>query len=299
MKRILFGVMSQSRGYAVEEILEVLERRRIPVVLIDPAEVVARVNGDVFFRGQRLSELDALIFRGFGSSSGEQIFFRMDVLHALEELGVLVINPASSIERASDKYYTSFLLERAGLPTPKTVVTENFDEAMKAFKEMGDVVVKPLFGSQGKGIVRVSDEDVAYRVFKALTLNNLVIYIQEFIPHEGRDIRAFVIEGEVVASIYRLADGWKTNVSQGGKPVACKLTPELEELSVKAAEVVGCHYAGVDLIEGKDRVMVLEVNSTPTWEGLEAATQTPIAEMLIDSIIKKLKLGKGKKHEDL
>ncbi len=284
--------MSQSGGYAVERILEALKRRRIPVILIDPVEVVAKVNGDVFFRGQRLSELDAIIFRGFGSGSGEQIFFRMDVLHALERLGVFVINPASSIEKASDKYYTSFLLEQAGLPTPKTVVTESFDEAMKAFKEMGDVVVKPLFGSQGKGIVRVSDEDMAYRVFKALTLNNLVIYIQEFIPHKGRDIRAFVIGGEVVASIYRVAEGWKTNISQGGKPVACKLTHELEELSVKAAEVVGCHYAGVDLVEGKDRVMILEVNAMPTWEGLEAATQTPIAEILIDYIIEKLKSGR-------
>ncbi len=288
---IIFGVMSQGKGYAVGKILEALERRRLPVILIDPAEVVARINGGVFFRGRRLSELDALIFRGFGSCSGERIFFRMDVLHALERLGVFIVNPPSSIEKASDKYYTSFLLERAGLPTPKTIVTESLDEAMKAFKEMGDVVVKPLFGSQGKGVVRVSDEDVAYMVFKALTLNNLVIYIQEFIPHGGRDIRAFVIGGEVVASIYRIAEGWKTNVSQGGKPVACKLTPELEELSVKAAEVVGCHYAGVDLVEGKEGAMVLEVNSTPTWEGLEAATHIPIADVLVDYIISRLKTG--------
>jgi len=286
---ILFGVMTQYRGYAVEKILEALGRRRIPVMLIDPHDVVVRIGGDVTFRGQSLSELDVLMFRGFSYCSGEQVFFRMDLLHALERLGVFVVNPASSIENASDKYYTSFLLERAGLPTPKTVVTENFDEAMRAFREMGDVVVKPLFGSQGKGIVRVSDEDTAYRVFKALTLNNFVIYIQEFIPHKGRDIRAFVIGGRVVASIYRVAEGWKTNISQGGKPVACKLTSELEELSVKAAEVVGCHYAGVDLVEGKEGVMVLEVNSTPTWEGLEAATRIPIADVLVDYIIGKLK----------
>nr|HDO80431.1 RimK family alpha-L-glutamate ligase [Candidatus Bathyarchaeota archaeon] len=285
----LFGVLTQSRGYAVKRILDALRRRRLPVLVVEPAGVVARIRGDPTFKGRSLSELDALIFRGFGAGSAEQIFFRMDLLHVLERKGVFVVNPPSSIEKASDKYYTSFLLEQAGIPTPKTVVTESMEEAMKAFEEMGDVVVKPLFGSQGKGVVRVSDRDTAYRVFKALTFNNLVLYVQEFIPHKGRDIRAFVIGGEVVASIYRVAEGWKTNVSQGGKPVACKLTPEVKELSVRAAEVVGCEYAGVDVIEGEEGVMVLEVNAMPTWEGLEAATKTPIADKLVDYIISKIK----------
>ncbi|MBS7288286.1 MAG: RimK family alpha-L-glutamate ligase, partial [Candidatus Freyarchaeota archaeon] len=288
VERILFGVMTQFRGYAVEKILEALGRRGLPVIVVDPCEVVSKVGGDITFRGRSLMELDALIFRGFSSCSAEQVFFRMDLLHSLEGLGVFVVNSPTSVERASDKYYTSFLLERAGVPTPRTVVTESFDEAMRAFREMGDVVVKPLFGSQGKGVVRVSDEDVAYRVFKALALNNMVFYIQEFIPHGGRDIRAFTIGGSVAASIYRVADGWKTNVSQGGKPVACKLTPELEEMSVKAAETIGCEYAGVDIVEGKDGAYVLEVNATPTWEGIEAATGVPIADMLVDHVIKKL-----------
>lgn len=276
-------------SYAVEKLLGALEKRRIPAVLVDPGGVVAEIGGDITFRGRSLSELDALIFRGFGYCSTEQIFFRMSSLHALEELGVFVVNSPSSVERASDKYYASFLLRQAGIPTPKTVVTEDFDEAMKAFREMGDVVVKPLFSARGKGAVRVSDEDIAYRVFRALALNNMVFYIQEFIPHGGRDIRAFVIGGRVVASIYRVADGWKTNISQGGRAVACKLSPELEEVSVKAVEVIGCEYAGVDIVEGKDGAYVLEVNSTPTWEGLEAATGVPIADMLVDHIVGKIK----------
>ncbi|MEM2103206.1 MAG: 30S ribosomal protein S6--L-glutamate ligase, partial [Candidatus Bathyarchaeia archaeon] len=114
-------------------------------------------------------ELDALIMRPIGRGSLEEIIFRMDLLHKLHRLGVVIINPPSAIERSVDKFYTLALLEEAGLPVPRTVVTEDADRALKAFHELGgDVVVKPIFGSRGIGSTRVSDPEVATRVFRAL-----------------------------------------------------------------------------------------------------------------------------------
>ena len=114
----------------------------------------------------------------------------VDALHRLENVRVRIVNSPTVIERTVDKYYTSTLLEDAGLPTPRTIVTERFDEAMAAYHELGgDIVVKPIFGSEGRGIVRVSDPDTAYRVFRALELGRYVYYLQEFVPHGREDIR--------------------------------------------------------------------------------------------------------------
>ena len=138
----------------------------------------------------------AVIVRAIPGGSLEQVIFRVDALHRLARLGVAVINSPRCIERTVDKYFTSTLLEDAGLPTPRTRVCERFDDALAAFEALGgDVVVKPLFGSEGRGIVRVSDPDLAYRTCRALELTRSVFYLQEFVPHGGRDIRAFVVGG--------------------------------------------------------------------------------------------------------
>ena len=161
----------------------------------------------VSVRGYQVDDYDALLVRRVPGGTAEQVFYRMDVLHRIEEMGVRIFNPARSIEKAVDKYYTSALLEEAGIKSPRTVVTESFSDAMKGFKELGgDIVVKPLFGSLGMGITRVSSEDIAYRVFRALEMTNSVFYLQEFIPHGGVDIRVFVIGGEVVASMKRVSE---------------------------------------------------------------------------------------------
>ena len=217
----------------------------------------------------------------------EQVFYRMDVLHRLEDLGVCVVNPAESIERAVDKYYTSTLLEDAGLPTPRTVITESSKEAMEAFEELGgDVVVKSLFGSLGAGMTRLSDPEVAYRVFRALELTRSVYYLQEFIPHGGEDVRAFVVGGEVVASMKRRSDGWKTNLSAGGRAEPFELGEDLAELSLRATEKIGLEYSGVDLLRSKvdGRAYVVELNSTPGWEGLQSVSEVDVAGRLLDHI---------------
>jgi RimK family alpha-L-glutamate ligase len=230
-------------------------------------------------RDLELDSYDAILVRIIPRGSLEQTIFRMDALHLLEERGVRVLNKAKAIERTVDKYYTSGLLAQAGLLTPRTIVCERSDDALKAFVTLGrDVVVKPLFGSMGLGLVRIENEDLAYRVFKALEIERAVYYLQEFIPHQGRDIRAFVLGDRVVASMERIADGWRTNFARGAECRAVNLTADQEELCLRATQAVGTEYAGVDLLPvSSGDSYILELNGIPGWKGLQATGEVDIA----------------------
>lgn len=237
-----------------------------------------------------LEELRGIIVRPIGRGSLDEIIFRLDVLHTLERNGLLIINPPSAIEKSVDKYYTLTLLEEEGIPTPPTIVTESADHAIEAFHELGgDIVMKPLFGSRGMGICRVSDPDVANRIFRTLNFTHNVLYIQKFVPHGTKDIRAFVVGDRVVAAMQRRAEGWKTNVSLGAKPVPFKPPQEVEEMTVRATEKLGCRVAGVDVLEGKDGYMVNDLNSQPGFRGLQSVTKVKIADRIIDYILQLIK----------
>jgi RimK family alpha-L-glutamate ligase len=225
-----------------------------------------------------------LFARIIPKGSLEQIIFRVDALHWLESRGVRVINPPAAIERTVDKFYTSALLHSAGLPTPETVVCESAGDAAAAVRELGDVVIKPIFGSMGHGLVRVSDPDVAFRVLRSLETIQAVFYVQRIVEHGGRDIRAFVIGGRVVAAIERqaVAGDWRANVSRGAAAVPIELPAEWAALACRAASVVGADYAGVDLLPSPDGVYVNEVNGIPGWQGLQRATGFDVAGALVD-----------------
>lgn len=237
-----------------------------------------------------LSDLGALIIRPIGRGSLEEIIFRMDLLHRLERLGMLVINPPLAIERSVDKYCTLALLEEGGLPVPKTIVTESHEEASKAFFELGgDVVMKPLFGSRGIGSTRISDPEIATRIFRTISFHHGVLYLQEFVSHGVSDVRAFVVGDHVIAAMHRVAETWKTNVSLGAKPTPLKLDEELEELAVKAVEVIGCKVAGVDILESSDGPVIIELNSQPGWRGLQTVTSIDIAEEIVKYVLSELR----------
>ena len=195
-------------------------------------------------------DADAVLARIIPNGSLEQIIYRVDALHWIEERGVPVMNSPRAIERSVDKFYTTALLQEAGLPTPETVVCESAADAMAAVRAMGDVIIKPIFGSMGHGMVRVSDPDVAFRVVRALEQVRAVFYVQRAVDHGGRDVRVFVVGGRVLGAIERRApDGeWRTNVSRGGSARPFELPPAWEQLALRAAAAVGADYAGVDLL---------------------------------------------------
>jgi RimK family alpha-L-glutamate ligase len=249
--------------------------------------LVARIGTDPGMRShqEELDRADAVLARIIPSGSLEQIIFRVDALHRLEDRGVRVMNSPRAIERTVDKFWTSTLLEQCGLPTPDTVVCETADEAFTAFRALGDVIVKPLFGSMGLGMVRVSDEEMAWRVFRTVEQIRGVYYLQRTIEHEGSDIRAFVVGGQVLGAIERQAEGWRTNLARGGSARPVQLSREWTTLALRAAAAVGAEYAGVDLLPARDgRVYVLEVNGIPGWQGLQQATGLDVAGVLLEQI---------------
>lgn len=286
-------VASDREEWHVVRLLGALRERGAEAYVLPATRFLSRIEASprVSVRGYTVDDYDAVIVRKVPGGSPEQVFYRMDVLHRLEDLGVYVVNPADAIEKAVDKYYTSALLEDAGIRTPRTVVTERFDEAMKAFEELGgDVVVKPIFGSLGMGMTRVSDSEVAYRIFRALEMIRSVYYLQEFIPHANRDIRAFVVGDQVVASMLRTAKMWKTNISSGGTARTFELPTDLVELSLRASEAIGLDYSGVDILASEEdgTPYVVELNSTPGWQGLQTVTDKDIAGIAVDYVLSRI-----------
>ncbi|MEM3387515.1 MAG: RimK family alpha-L-glutamate ligase [Nitrososphaerales archaeon] len=235
--------------------------------------------------------LDALLVRPIGRGSLDEVLYRVDTLHRLSEAGLYIVNPPRAIERCVDKYYALSILNSTGIPVPKTVVTEDPEAALEAFVELGeDVILKPIFGSRGMGITRISDYEVARRIFNLLHYHHFVLYLQEYIPHGKSDIRAFVIGDKVVAAMCRKARSWKTNVSQGAKPVAITLSSEQTELALKAADTLGCSVAGVDILESKNGRYITEINSQPGFRGLQSVSQVNVAEEIAKYIINKVKM---------
>ena len=256
-------------------------------------EIAAKIekNLQIYAKNTNIiKEVPAVIVRPIGRGSLEEIIFRLDVLHSLERSGVLIVNPPKSIEISVDKYYSLNLLKQSGVPVPRTVATENPEEALEAFKWLGgDVIVKPLFGSRGIGSTRISDPEIATRIFRALTYHHNVIYLQEYIEHGFSDIRAFVIGDHVVASMRREAQTWKTNISLGAKPKPVKLSGELEDLAIKASKIIGCKVAGVDIVESIKGPLIVEINSQPGWRGLQTVTKVNIADEIVKYVISELK----------
>lgn len=281
------GIITRNEhGWCSTQLREAMKKRNIKPVCFSFPQLVARIKYKPEVSVDEvniLHDLKALIMRPIGRGSLEEIIFRMDVLHRLKRFGMTIINPPLAIERSVDKYHALCLLEESGLPVPRTAVTEDQDEALKCFHELGgDVVIKPVFGSRGIGSTRVSDPEIATRIFRALSFYHTVSYLQEFVPHGFSDIRAFVIGDHVAAAMQRVAKTWKTNVSLGAKPVSTKLNEELENLAVKAAKIIGCKVAGVDILESPKGPLIVELNSQPGWRGLQSVTKINIADEIVN-----------------
>jgi RimK family alpha-L-glutamate ligase len=258
--------------------------------------------------GLPLFAADAVLARIIPAGSLEQIIYRVDALHWLEERGVPVMNSPRAIERSVDKFYTDALLTEAGIPTPPTVVCESVDDAVDAVRHMGSAVIKPIFGSMGHGLVRVSDPDTAWRVLRALAQVGSVFYVQQAIEHDGRDVRAFVCGGRVLGAIERIAapGDWRSNVSRGAMARPTVLPEAWSALAVRAAAIVGADYAGVDLLPqaswtnptgAGDQPFVLEVNGIPGWEGLQTATGVDVAGGIVEHLLTKIRSGRSSSTE--
>jgi ribosomal protein S6--L-glutamate ligase len=244
-------------------------------------------SGERFTSGLAdLSCLDAILVRTMPPGTLEQVVFRMDMLGRLEASGVAVINPARAVEAAVDKCLATAQLAAAGLSVPRTRVCQSWEAGLEAFHALGrDVVVKPLFGAEGRGITRLNDEALAERAFRMLAQLGAVLYVQEFVPHAGHDIRVFVLGERLFAMRRSNPLDWRTNVSRGASTEPVDLNDSLAELARRAAGAIGAPLAGVDLLPAADgRLLVLEVNAVPGWKALARTLRVDIARLVLEFV---------------
>ena len=287
-------ILSARTGWHTDELCRALgERGHLGVVLPYEGLVgrLGRVEAGLSSADVPIFDADVVLARIIPNGSLEQIIFRVDALHWIEERGVPVVNSPRAIERSVDKFYTTALLQQAGLPVPETVVCERADDAMDAIRRMlslgGEVIVKPIFGSMGHGLVRIGDAELAWRVVRSLEQTRAVFYVQRAIDHGGRDVRLFIVGGRVLGAIERTAPpgDWRTNVARGGIARPIDPSSQWQECAIAASQAVGADYAGVDLLVSRTGdVYVLEVNGIPGWKGLQGATGLDVAAAIVEQV---------------
>ncbi|MBM4022842.1 MAG: RimK family alpha-L-glutamate ligase [Planctomycetes bacterium] len=268
-------IVGEPAGWHVRRLAEAVARRGFAAMVVRWPEFSAAVGcGDVPLGPAALAEAHVVAIRGMPGSAApgtqlEEVIFRMDVLGRLAAAGVPVVNPPRALEIAIDKYLALAVMASAGLPVPRTAVVQGPEAAVEAWRRLGgDCVVKPLFGSRGRGIVRVRS---AESLTASVAAGGNIAYLQEFVPHLGWDARVLVVGERLFAMRRRAADGeWRTNLSLGGRAEPLDLPQEWGAAARRAVAAVSASIGGVDLLPATDgRVLVLEVNAVPGWRGLE------------------------------
>jgi tetrahydromethanopterin:alpha-L-glutamate ligase len=288
-------IFNDTHGWHSDQLVAALHNIGISAVLADLADCVIDLDHPTGLNIPGFEEHlpAAAMVRGIAPGSLEQITLRMDVLHTLAELNVPVFNPAIAIEHTVDKARTSLRLHLAGLNTPKTWACENRELARKIasqqFAKHNTIVVKPLFGCQGKGIEKIT----TLAEFDKLKVVGDAFYLQEYIepftPQKWQDWRLMVVDGQVCAAMSRQSDHWITNFAQGASCLATTVTPEMQQLAIAATKAVHADYAGVDIIRTiSGSYTVLEVNSVPAWKGLYQATGIDVAGHLARALLQRI-----------
>jgi tetrahydromethanopterin:alpha-L-glutamate ligase len=284
------ALFSERRDGHAGLLIEAMARRgveAVPVSMRDCGVDTACACG-IAIPGFEDSLPDGVFVRGIPAGTFEQVTLRLSVLHALHALSIPVWNNPRAIECCIDKAMTSLLLAAAGIPTPRTFTAQSYTTALEiAERETADgkLVLKPLFGAQGRGLKLIENAGDLPEEPEIASL----YYMQRFVKPAGgvwRDMRVFVCAGEVVAGMTRIGQSWITNIHQGAGAQPLLVTDDLRDLALTAARLTGADYAGVDLIRGEDGVtQVLEVNSMPAWTGLQTVADRDIAQIIADRFI--------------
>jgi len=228
---------------------------------------------------------DVVVIRGIGFLlDSNTMIRRVTTLEILEEEGAAAINPVRGLMASRDKLMSLYILRKAKIPVPPTVVTEDLFYAYNATKALETVVVKPIQGSRGFGAMLFSDPDLAFQVMRTLLISRNPLYIQKYVEKPNRDIRVIVVDGRAIGCMYRISNMWKTNIAQGARAEPCSLSPELEDIAVRATKALGLVYAGIDIGEARDGYVVFEVNASPDWRGFKSSTGINPAQHIAEYI---------------
>jgi RimK family alpha-L-glutamate ligase len=296
-------IFNDTHGWHSRQLVEALANHNIDAVLADLADCTIDLDipTGLSIPGLNGGMPDAVLVRGIAPGSLEQITLRMDILHTLAELNIPVLNTAKAIEHTVDKARTSLRLHLAGIDTPKTWACENTDKAYniakQQFKLGHALVIKPLFGCQGKGIEKLTSLDELKQYLPTGDAFYLQHYIEPYTPNQWQDWRLMVIDNQVVAAMSRHAKHWITNFAQGADCFAATINDDMIALALNATKAVDAAYAGVDIIRtNQGHYTVLEVNSVPAWKGLHQATGIDIAEQLAQAIAKRIMSSSHTEH---
>lgn len=283
-------VVGEPSGWHVGRVVEAARARGHAATVVRWPELATAIGGPgggdaasrERFHPESIEEADAVLVRGMPAGGLEEVIFRMNLLGRIAERGTRVVNPPRSLEVAIDKHLSLARLAAAGLPVPRSFVAQTPQAIRDAWLALGgDAVLKPLFGSQGKGIVRLADPPSLER-FLAGRSPETVAYLQAFVPHAGWDARLFVLGDEVFAMRRSSATDWRTNIALGG--TASPLAPSVAwiDLARQAARVLGASIAGIDLVESlSGEVFILEANAVPGWRALESVVGGDIADRVV------------------
>jgi len=276
--------------YSTTRLVEAGQARGHEVLVLDHLKcnlVIEKKNPKVIYKGQEIKDVQAVIPR-IGASV---TFYGTAVVRQFEMMHVFSAVESQALVRSRDKLRSMQILSRAGLGLPKTIFTTYSKDVDRTLKEVGGapVVIKLLEGTQGLGVVLADNEKAAVSVIEAFNGLKARVIVQEFIKEaKGADIRAFVVDGQVVGAMMRTAkEGeFRSNLHRGGTAQIIELTPEEEITAIKAANAMKLGIAGVDMLRSDRGPLIIEVNSSPGLEGIEQATGKDIATHIIKYVEK-------------
>jgi [lysine-biosynthesis-protein LysW]--L-2-aminoadipate ligase len=263
----------------VEEKLLIAELNKHPQV-----EIVRINDGANYFDiTQKPADVDVVLERSISYSRG------LYMTRIFEANGIPVVNPSTVAERCGDKYITSQILARNGIPTPRVLMAFDADSALQAVEAMGyPCVLKPVVGSWGRLLAKIDNPTMAQAIIEhkaSLGVNHQIFYVQEYIEKPGRDIRAFVVGEEAIGAIYRTSENWITNTARGGAASNCPITPEIADLCQRTAQVIGNGLLAIDLLETPDGLTIIEVNHTMEFRNSIHTTGVDIPARMVDYVL--------------
>jgi ribosomal protein S6--L-glutamate ligase len=302
---VRFCILGSSENWFVRDLQRASADHSVEVCAFDSLQakfVPSMMRGDALTRwevwgGQvPIHEMDALFVRTMPLGTLEQVVVRIDTLHMLQQEGVEIVNPPRTLEIAIDKWLTLYSLRNLGVRLPPTICCQQRSQAMEAFEQLGgDVVVKPIFGGEGRGIMRVTDPDIAWRVFSTLDQLRHVAYLQKYLPHFGYDLRLLAIGRKVIAVRRESHGDWRTNISRGATAVAVEATDMQVELVHRIMDRMQATVLGIDLLPAEDgSEYLLEVNAVPGWRGTAEATGVDVASEIVRETVRRIEQRKAK-----
>lgn len=283
------GILSCSTTcYSTRRLREAAEQRGHAVKVLNTLKFAIdldKADPDLYFRAKQLTHYDAVLPRVGASIT----YFGTAVVRQFEQMDVFCANSSGGISNSRDKLRSLQILSRHNIGIPKTTFVKDKKDVLPAIERVGGapVIIKLLEGTQGVGVILADSEKIAEAIIETLQSTKQNVLIQKFVAEsKGRDVRAFVVGDQVVAAMRRVAHGqeFRSNVHRGGKTELVELDDQYSEAAVRAAQIMGLRVAGVDMLESKSGPQIMEVNSSPGLEGIEACTQLDIAGAIIDYI---------------